>query len=154
MGFTSIMAKLLQHSRLIGLISLIGISVVMGWCMPGFYEWTGSDQSRPSPLLWQVPIGAGIAALAICCVLPWLPITRPETQLRPPRHWRFGLRSLLILTTVVAVAIPLFAKFPTLASGIACAIATTNLIRIAIRDANLRLPAIALLTTSQFYPGK
>lgn len=139
------MAKPLQRSRSIAFITLIGISVVVGWCMPGFYEWTGSDQSRPSPLLWQVPIGAGVAALAICCLLPWLPITRPETQLRPPGQWRFGLRSLLILTTAVAVAFPLFSKFPTIAGGIACAIATANLIRVAIRDASLRLPAIALL---------
>ena len=139
------MENLHQHSRSIAFITLIGISVVVGWCMPGFYEWTGSDQSRPSPLLWQVPIGAGIAALAICCVLPWLPITRPESQLRPPAQWRFGLRTLLILTTAVAVAIPLFAKVPTIAGGIVCAIAAANLIRVAIRDVSLRLPAITLL---------
>lgn len=139
------MARLLHYTHSIVFVSLIGISVAVGWFMPDFYEWTGSDQSRPSPLLWQVPMGTGVAAVAICCLLPWLPINRPESQRRSTSRWRFGLRSLLILTTAVAAAIPLFAKFPTIAGSVACAIATANLVRVAIQEESLRLPTIAFL---------
>jgi len=52
----------------------IAISVFAGWNIPAFYEWTDSDQSRPSPLLWQVPLAVAINSFIFCLALPWLPI--------------------------------------------------------------------------------
>jgi len=140
------MPKLVQHSSTMAFIALIGLSLIVGWCMPNFYEWTGSDQSRPSPLLWQVPIGAGVAVLAFSCILPWLPLARANSQTRSQGQWRFGLRSLLLLTMVIAVAILLFGKFPTIAGGMICMVVMANLIRVAINNTRLCLPAIALLS--------
>ena len=36
---------------------LITVSFFVGWFVPDYYEWTGSDQSRPSPLVGQTALG-------------------------------------------------------------------------------------------------
>ncbi len=58
------------------LVALILISATCGWFVPAFYDWTGADQSRPSPLMWQVPLAVAIGAFLFSVALPWIPITR------------------------------------------------------------------------------
>ena len=137
--------KLSQHAHLVAFVTPILVSTAIGWFIPHFYTWTDSDQSRPSPLLWVVPVAGGLAACAFCCVLPWLPISLPESIDKPQFRNKFGLRSLLGLTTVVAIAIPLLAKFPIPTSGILCAVALLNFLRIASKYPQSRLPALTLL---------
>jgi uncharacterized protein involved in response to NO len=49
------------------LFVLILISATCGWFVPAFYDWTGADQSRPSPLMWQVPLAIAVGAF---CFFP------------------------------------------------------------------------------------
>ena len=124
---------------------LIAVSLLVGWFIPGFYAWTDSDQSRPSPLLWKVSLGSAIASAAFCVALPWLPITSNSSSDAPRKPMRFSVRTLLMLTAGVAVAIPLLANFPHVLSGIACAGAYAYLIWFYVRNPQHRMAASALI---------
>ncbi|MEM1226836.1 MAG: hypothetical protein AAGJ40_14145 [Planctomycetota bacterium] len=138
------MIKFSKHASAIAFISLIGISAAVGFSIPSFYAWTGSEQSRPSPLLWKVPVWSAIGIAIFCCALPWWPTTSAAVRDRQVSP-RFGLRTLLILTTFVALAIPAFIKFPIVASSIVLAIAAANVARVTVQAPRSILPAIALV---------
>ncbi|WP_253159925.1 hypothetical protein [Stieleria tagensis] len=123
----------------------IAASLLVGWLIPGFYAWTDSDQSRPSPLLWKVPLWTATASAAFCMALPWLPIGRQLSD-RPARQpMRFSLRTLLMLTAGVAVAIALIAKFPLVVSGIAFAATFAYWIAFCVRNPQHRMAAATLV---------
>ena len=139
------MSKLKNHLPNLTFVCLVVVSLLVGWFIPGFYEWTDSDQSRPSPLLWKVPLWSAIVSISICSALPWLPTARDESYENPRMPIRFSLRGLLMLTTGCAVAIPLLAKFPFVASGIVCAGAFAYFIAFWVRESQHRLAASALV---------
>lgn len=123
----------------------IAVSLLVGWFIPGFYAWTDSDQSRPSPLLWKVPLWSAIASAAFCVALPWLPIGTKPSGDAPHKPMRFSVRTLLMITAAAAVAIPLFAKFPLVLSGIACVGSYAFLIWFCVRNPQHRMAALALM---------
>lgn len=137
------MLKLLTRLPIFPLF--IAVSFVVGWNIPAFYAWTDSDQSRPSPLLWQVPLGAAIVSFAFCLALPWLPIASEPAKDTSRTQMRFGLRTLLLITTAVAIATALLIQFPIVISGILCAAAFVLLIGFGVRYPQHRLAAAALL---------
>ncbi|EMI40750.1 hypothetical protein [Rhodopirellula sp. SWK7] len=123
---------------------IIAASLLVGWLIPEFYAWTDSDQSRPSPLLWKVPLGSAIASAAFCMALPWLPIS-PQPSIDASRQpMRFSVRTLLILTAGVAITIPLLAKFPLALSGIVCAGSFAYFVAFCVRNPQHRMAAAAL----------
>ena len=123
----------------------IAVSLLVGWFLPGFYGWTDSDQSRPSPLLWQVPLCSAIGSVAFCMALPWLPITiKPSDAAARPRI-RFSLRTLLMFTTGVAVAIAFLVRFPLFMSGIMCAGAFAYVLAFCVRNPQHRMAAATLV---------
>ncbi len=139
------MLNLKNHSPTLIFAGLIVASLLVGWCIPGFYAWTDSDQSRPSPLLWKVPLWSAIGSVVFCMVLPWLPIRIERTKETPRSQMRFSLRMLLVITTAVAVAIPLLAKFPLVVGGIVCAGAFAYFIAFCVRNPQHRMAASALV---------
>jgi hypothetical protein len=123
----------------------IAVSLFVGWFLPGFYAWTDSDQSRPSPLLWQVPLCSAIGSVAFCMALPWLPIAiKPPNEAARPRI-RFSLRTLLMFTTGAAVAIALLVRFPLVMSGIVCASALAYFLAFCVRNPQHRMAAATLV---------
>ena len=96
--------------------SLITASLIAGWSIPAFYDWTDSAQTRPSPLLWKVPLSAALVSLAFCLALPWLPNLNDEPTEKSDPRMRFGIRSLLLATSAVAGTLTLLTKFPVTAS--------------------------------------
>ena len=139
------MLNLKNRSPTLIFAGLIAASLLVGWHIPGFYAWTDSDQSRPSPLLWKVPLWSAIGSVVFCMVLPWLPIKIERTKETPRSSMRFSLRMLLLITTVVAVAIPLLAKFPLVAAGIVCAGAFAYFIAFYVRNPQHRMAGSALI---------
>lgn len=123
---------------------LILFSVVAGWLIPYFYDWTDSDQSRPSPLLWQVPLGIFLVSVVVCCGLPWLPIREKGSE-EDSIRMRFGLRTMLILTALIALVIGLGMKFPGFVSSMLLGLALFGLVVLAIKRPSQRLAAITLL---------
>ncbi|MCA9260971.1 MAG: hypothetical protein KDA61_17270, partial [Planctomycetales bacterium] len=116
-----------------------------GWLIPAFYAWTDSDQSRPSPLLWQIPLGVALASIAFCCLLPWLSFPATETRTVESKRRRFSLRSLLILTTLFAMVIGIGGAFPLLFSSLACAGAFAYVLAFAVKHEPHRGAVVALL---------
>ncbi len=125
---------------------LILASPTVGWFIPAFYEWTNSDQSRPSPLLWKVPLSSAIASLVLCTLLPWLTINRKEVEHQPGPSMRFSLRTLMILATAIAVAIPLLKRFPLATSGSLCAGTYLYLVVFSVRHPQHRIASGALFS--------
>lgn len=123
----------------------IAVCLLVGWFIPGFYGWTDSDQSRPSPLLWKVPLWSAIGSVAFCMALPWLPIPIKSSNDAARPRIRFSLRTLLMLTTGVSVAIALLVKFPLVMSGIVCAGAFAYFIAFCVRNPQHRMAAATLV---------
>jgi hypothetical protein len=108
---------------------LIAISLLLGCLIPAFYDWTGSDQSRPSPLIWQTALGLTVSAAVVCFALPWLPIRDEAEHRAAPVRFQFKLRTLLAMTAGVAAIIAALAEFPMLVSSILCAISFGCVVR-------------------------
>lgn len=134
-------------SRISTFALFIAASLLVGWFIPSFYIWTDSDQSRPSPLLWQVPLGSFVVSMAFCVVLPWLPIGNQTSNKTSQQRLLFSIRTLLLITAMVAVAIVLLAKFPLLVSGIVIAGAFMYLIAFCVSNPQHRLEASALVAS-------
>ena len=124
---------------------LIVVSLLVGWLIPPFYAWTDSDQSRPSHLLWKLPLSSAIAAAAFCVALPWSPITSKSSGDTQPAPMRFSVRTLLMITAGVAVAIASLAKFPLVVSGIGCACAFAYFIWFCVKHPAHRMAGSALI---------
>ena len=137
-------------SRISTFSLFIVASLLVGWFIPRFYIWTDSDQSRPSPLLWQVPLGSFVVSMAFCVVLPWLPIANQTSNKTSQQRLLFSIRTLLLITAMVAVAIVLLAKFPLLVSGIVTAGAFMYLIAFCLSNPQHRLEASALVASMNF----
>lgn len=134
-------------SRITTFSLFIAASFLVGWFIPRFYIWTDSDQSRPSPLLWQVPLGSVIVAMAFCVVLPWLPIANQTSDKTSQQRLQFSIRTLLLLTAMVAVAIVLLGRFPLVVSGILAAGAFMYLTAFCVGNPQHRLATSALVAT-------
>jgi hypothetical protein len=102
---------------------LIAVSLLVGWFVPGYYDWTGSDQSRPSPLVWQTALGLIVGAIIIWAALPWI---RVADEVPGTDQWvqvRFTSRAMFLMTAAVAFVIVAVTKFPMVVSGGLCAFA-------------------------------
>ncbi len=119
---------------------------MLGWLIPGFYVWTGSDQSRPSPLIWQFALGMIIIGCIICLLLPWLPLQTEAQEETRTSSQRFTLKTLLVLTTVIAILIVALMKFAMVTSCLLCGAAFLNYAWLVARRPQLRWPAASLLS--------
>jgi hypothetical protein len=124
---------------------LIAASFLVGWFIPAFYDWTGSDQSRPSPLIGKTALGLIVGVIVVSAVLPWLPITNAAKGTDQAVRVRFKIRTMLVTTAAVAVVIAALIKLPMVVSGILCGSAFCYVVRFWILYRHYRLPTAALL---------
>lgn len=129
---------------------LIGLSLIVGRSLPGFYEWTGSDQSRPSKLLWAVPLGITILTFLFCLAIPWLPIAPFPASQRTDKKLQFRVRTLLGLTAISAVLLAAIARYPLATSSVISAGTFAYFVFWTIRNPQYRWPAAALLACMTF----
>lgn len=115
------MEKLKRHAPELIFAGFIAFSLVVGWFLPAFCAWTGTRQSRPSPLLWQIPLLCVVVAAAFCAALPRLPITSDSltdrTIVQPLAPVRYSLRTLLLITTGVAITMAVLVYYPLVGGG-------------------------------------
>ena len=147
--------------RIIVRNSLIAIgvfSVFSGWWVPEFYDWTGADQSRPSPWMWLVPLAAVVIVTALTVGLCWVPFDGWESgaaserqdaaagSARGSERWQFSLRWLLIATCIVAVATAAtMHSLWMVATGCYVAVVAIGVLRPAVLRESLRLPLVVLM---------
>jgi hypothetical protein len=124
---------------------LIAASCLVGWFIPRYYDWTGSDQSRSSPLVGQTALGLIVGAIMIWAVLPWVPVAEEVSGAAQSVRFRFTTRTMVLTTAAVAVLIVTFTKFPLVASGGLCAFAFCYVVWFWIRFRQQRLQTTALL---------
>jgi len=127
------------------LCGFIGASLLVGWFIPAFYAWTDSDQSRPSPMLWQVPLVLAIGAAAFSSALPWLPFAKGNrsAELRVPT--RFSLWTLLLTTTGTAFMTAVLIRLPLIGGGLVTVGMLAWFVRFWLRHPQHRLAASALV---------
>jgi hypothetical protein len=94
----------------------VAVSVLIGASIPQFYDWTGSDQSRPSPWVPITAVAILIVGLSVCATLPWLPFPIDANSESQPFH--VGMRAIVLLTTVVALQIALIRSRPMLVPAV------------------------------------
>ena len=118
------MASSKQLSKLVIFPLLIVVSLVAGLIIPAFYDWTGSEQSRPSPLINQTAVGLILCGLIVCLALPWLPISDDSPAIRPGARLQFKIRTAMVMMAAVAAVIVALREIPMVvgvaAYGIAC----------------------------------
>ena len=120
-------------------------SFAVGLFIPAYYDWTGADQSRPSPVVAQTAVGFLLAAAIAWLSLPWLPITRSPPREDRADRLRFSVRSLLVVTSAIAVGTALLLKFPSATGGIFSAAAYCYAMWFGISHKHHRLPTAALV---------
>ncbi|WP_168566229.1 hypothetical protein [Crateriforma spongiae] len=114
---------------------VIASAVVLTGCglsIPGFYDWTESDQSDQSHLLWIIPLASWIISSVLCFIAGrYWPIafrlnddssvgigdTSARSKLGPGRY---GLRWLLMVPLVVAAVIVGCQKIPLATTVLVC----------------------------------
>jgi hypothetical protein len=125
---------------------LIAASFLVGWFIPGYYDWTGSDQSRPSPLVAQTALGLLVGAMIIWAVLPWVPVGDNARQTDRSIRFRFTSRTMFLITAAVASVILAITKFPMFVSGGLCALAFCHVVWFWSRFRRKRWPTAALFS--------
>ena len=85
---------------------------IFGWMIPTFYEWTDSNQGRPTPVLVQAAWSLVSIGILSWFLIPWLPIrataasdSQVATAQEQSNRFQFNLRWLFVITTIVAIAI-------------------------------------------------
>ena len=130
---------------------IIGVSLVVGRLIPAFYDWTGSEQSRPSPLIFQTAVGVLLCGIMACLALPWLHIEYDPPTTNRVAKVQFTIRTLLVMTAVVAVFLVAFRKTPLLAvSGGLHGIALCYVVRFWILFHSFRWQVASLLACMYF----
>ena len=122
----------------------------MGWSLPAFYDWTGSDQSSPSPLIGRFYRGLTLGGVLVCLALPLLPIKAEAEDRGGNSSTRFRIRSLLLFTAVIAVLLALSVKFPLLVSSLISATVLALAIRYVVYQPADRWSVAALLGCMYF----
>ena len=122
------------------------ISGIAGWGIPGFYDWTGADQSRPVALMWQVPLTVALVAALFCAALPWLSVSQwsRENQLHE-RAFRFSITSLLVATAVAAACAFVASIVPVIFAGGCCGLACIAVVHQWWSRKDRRLAIMALI---------
>ncbi len=86
-------------------LSFIVVSAAAGWGIPWFHEWSGTQQSHRSPLIFRLGIGLTAGGIALCFLLPRLlhPRQTSETDKQPTIRFRFTMRQALVFIALTAV---------------------------------------------------
>ena len=123
---------------------LIVVSFSIGWNIPAFYDWTGSEQNRISPLVWQTGLLLIAGVTVGWAALPWIPVEHDVQPKSQTARLRFKISTLLGTTAAFAVVIAMLMKFPMVISGILCATAFGHAVWFARLHRQYRLQTAAL----------
>lgn len=114
------MEKLKRNPQTLIFLSFIVVSAILGCLIPGFTDWTGTQQSKRSPLIFQFAIGFTLGGIALCLLLPWLPIASQRRESAQRRPIKFSLQKVLATTAAVAIWMAMFVKFQLAGSILIC----------------------------------
>jgi hypothetical protein len=125
---------------------LVAISLAFGLLIPAFYDWTGSDQSRPSPLIPQTAIGITVVGLIFCIALPWMPISNGAHPTDRESRFQFTIRTILVVTALIAAFFSVLVVIPRVTSGLMFVTALVYLVQLAVRFPSYRWRLFAFLS--------
>ena len=99
------METLKRNLQTLIFVAFTVVSAIAGWCIPWFHEWSGTQQSHRSPLIFRLGIGLMAGGITVCLLLPRLlfPRHRSESDKRHPIRFQFTLRKVLFVIAVTAI---------------------------------------------------
>jgi hypothetical protein len=131
------------------------VAGICGWSVPGFYDWTGSDQSRPSPWIWRVALAFLVGLVAFHGTLLWLQFSKRWQTVASANRSPLTISQIMIATLITAV---LIAVVKQISASVGHVVAITvyfavlgYTIYLARHTPSLRLP-IATLLVCQYAP--
>ncbi|WP_147868628.1 hypothetical protein [Stieleria maiorica] len=129
---------------------LMATSLLVGWFIPDFYDWSGADQSRPAPVIGWTALGMLVTSIGVWIALPWIPFRPHPRQDDQIALTRFTLRTLAGITAVAAVVSAGIMTFPLLTGYTVWGLVWVFAVWGWTRDRLPRLPAVALLACMHF----
>ena len=99
------METLKRNRETLVFLSFIVVSAAVGWGIPWFHEWSGTQQSHRSPLIFRMGIALTAGGIALCFLLPRLLLPRhtSESAKQPPFWFRFTMRRVLVVIALTAI---------------------------------------------------
>lgn len=91
-------------------LSIISVSAIIGTFMRPFYDWTGADQSRASPVVLPIAIALLVVCVLFCLSLPWIRLPQQFGPARP--LFTFQLRRMIYWITAIAMLLALARYIP------------------------------------------
>jgi hypothetical protein len=137
-----------QRRKIVLLLVLIAIGPVIGFYVPAFYEWSGSEQRRIAPIVGQAFAGLVLVTLTVCATLPWINLDTSQPTKTDTASRRFQLRTILIATGCVAILFGALRWFPTTASVVVWLLMAGVFVREIVHRTGGRLILIGLLATA------
>jgi hypothetical protein len=143
------MAQTTPQSRWSSPLLFIGVlalaSAVLGWFIPAFYQWTGSNQSRTSPWVGRTALVMISGGAAMAALLPWMPLQTDLSGTERGAPWRFSLKLLVVITGLVAILTAGLLAFPVVLSWLLYAAALVHCSLLAWKRPHHRWPFAGLL---------
>ena len=143
-------AKLLSGFPLLALFS--GLSLMVGWLIPVYYDWTDADQSRASPLLTYASVGVLVFSSLLFIGSNWIEIAGDPPIPNCDQRNKFGIRTLLGITALAAF---MLAAAPYTPESWACGM-TGMFMLLAITKSCIRYPharyRMAALLATMYFP--
>ena len=99
------METLKRNRETLVFLSFIVVSAAVGWGIPWFHDWSGTQQSHRSPLIFRMGIALTAGGIALCFLLPRLLLPRhtSESAKQPPIWFRFTMRRVLVVIALTAI---------------------------------------------------
>lgn len=124
---------------------LVGHSLSMGWWIPWFYNWSGSDQSISPPIVEYVFGGLSVACAVSVLALPVLPKLQRVDPVRNPLIQPFGFRIVLIIVAAIVAGMFAYRDTTLIAIGVVTFIyPIVCALRLGIASASVRWRLISL----------
>jgi len=129
--------------------------LILGLMIPTFYEWSGADQSRPSPhtaAAFYAIVGFVIVALVALTWLPSMDVVRDQELEQPEENgkFQFNLRTLIITTSVIAIFVAGFTSLRLITTVGVITLTLSFSAWIVMRDLSFRWKLAALLGCMYF----
>ncbi len=133
-------------------IALAIFSIMAGWFVPEFYDWTGADQSRPAPIIGWVALAIVAVDILLMALLIWSHFAAPPKDRPTNGSGQFNIRQLISAITIVALLLMIGrTPFPMAVACFVFACVAVTAFWIAIRQQQARW-SIALIVWLQFAP--
>lgn len=99
------METLKRNLQTLIFVAFIVVSAIAGWSIPWFHEWSGTQQSHRSPLIFRSGVALTAVGIAVCFLLPGLLVSRQtsESDKQHPIRFRFTINRVVVIVALMVI---------------------------------------------------